>query len=267
MALPTWTLRLHSPHQPNEFVCHASVERLKVGVVGRCLSRRIRVAFGEICEGDVLYWMCSIAGRISRLYRILIFAFFWISCRLETRGEEGLSRLLCWWKQFRGFNFHIHEPWCLGLYGRFLSGLLIHTTAGYYTDLNESLGRVRENGWRIGVHTLRRIAFKHLSLLCGRRRRWRWRRATDIVPLETFECPPATASVQDQTKSMVCMYCMYAFREDTGVCMLATLLSQAAQGDSKYFVYLGVLSICHQQIPTNFKPFWRGEDDGLDGEI
>lgn len=44
IALPTWALRLHSPHQPNEFVCHASVERLKVGVVGTCLSRRIRVA-------------------------------------------------------------------------------------------------------------------------------------------------------------------------------------------------------------------------------
>ena len=54
-ALPTWTVRLHSPHQPSEFVCHASVERLKVGAVGgTCWSSRIRVAFGEICEGDGL---------------------------------------------------------------------------------------------------------------------------------------------------------------------------------------------------------------------
>lgn len=54
-ALPTWTVRLDSPHQPSEFVCHASVERLKVAAVGgTCWSSRIRVAFGEICEGDVL---------------------------------------------------------------------------------------------------------------------------------------------------------------------------------------------------------------------
>lgn len=52
----------------------------------------------------------------------------------------------------------------MGPHGKFLSGLLIHTTAGYYTDLNESLGRVRE---MVGEYTLRGIAFKHLSLVEG----------------------------------------------------------------------------------------------------
>ena len=185
--------------------------------------------------------MYCIAVRISQ-YLVLYIIFALFGClaalKLEVRkgspdfSDENISRVSL---------FTFHESWCLGPYGRFLSRLIRTTPSCWcirYGAFHFNISCFCVEGGEDGDGGEQQT----LSL---------WISLNPLQQLQVFKT--------NQSPWCVCML----FEKTRSLCACNIAFSSGSS-----WLNLLCVSLCIFHLsPTNFKPFLRGEDDGLDGEI